>query len=391
MNVATNDSQTTPPVARGLEGVVAAATNIAEVDGEKGRLTLRGYDISELSGKVQFEEVAYLLWHGKLPNQAEFDALKAEMAAARQLPEPVIAALRALAPHAEGMDILRMGASMLSIGDPTLDSLDIADCRRRAARLQAQMPAIVAHTYRLGQGKEIVPPKPEHGLAQGFLYMLEGEEPSEARIAGLNAYLVAISEHGLNASTFTARVVVSTDSDMVSALTAAIGALKGPKHGGVPGPVLKMLQAIGTPDRAEAFIRNEIAAGRRIMGFGHRVYKVRDPRAALLSAAAERMADETEDRHLLSLTKALEETTVKVLAELKPGRDLYANVELYAALILHAVDIPSEIFTPVFAVGRTSGWTAHMVEQMEDNRLIRPASIYVGPRGYKFVPIAQRD
>jgi citrate synthase len=391
MSLATNDAKTTPQIARGLEGVVAAATKIAEVDGEKGRLTLRGYDVSELSGKVRFEEVAYLLWHGKLPNQKEFDELKAEMAAARQLPESVVAALRALSPHAEGMDILRMGAAMLSIGDPTVDSLDVADCRRRAARLQAQMPALVAHSYRLGQGKAIIPPKPEHGLAEGFLYMLEGEEPSEARIAGLNAYLVAISEHGLNASTFTARVVTSTDSDMVSALTAAIGALKGPKHGGVPGPVLKMLQAIGNPDRAEAYIRAEMQAGRRIMGFGHRVYKVRDPRAALLSDAAERMADLTEDRRLLNLTKAVEETTVKVLAELKPGRDLYANVELYAALILHAVDVPSELFTPIFAIGRTSGWTAHMIEQIEDNRLIRPASIYVGPRDYKFVPISERD
>jgi citrate synthase len=391
MSLATNNSKTTPQVARGLEGIVAAATNIAEVNGEQGRLTLRGYDISELSGKVQFEEVAYLLWHGKLPNQREFDELKAEMSAARRLPEPVIAALRALAPQAEGMDILRMGASMLSIGDATVDSLDIAECRRRAARLQAQMPALVAHSYRLGQGKEIVPPKPEHGLAQGFLYMLEGEEPSEARIAGLNAYLVAISEHGLNASTFTARVVTSTDSDMVSALTAAIGALKGAKHGGVPGPVLKMLQAIGTPDRADTFIRNEMKEGRRIMGFGHRIYKVRDPRAALLSDAAERMAALTGDRQLLDLTKAVEETTVKVLHELKPGRDLYANVELYAALILHAVDVPSELFTPIFAIGRTSGWTAHMIEQIEDNRLIRPASIYVGPRGYRFTPMAQRD
>jgi citrate synthase len=385
-----SETTTTPVVARGLEGIVAAATNIAEVDGANGKLTLRGYDISELSGNVEFEEVCYLLWYGKLPNQSELDAITAEMQGARQLPEPVITALKALSPHASGMDILRIGASMLSVGDTTLNSLDMEDCRRRAARLQAQMPAIVAHTYRLGQGKEIVEPKPHHGLAEGFLYMLEGEEPDPARVAGLNAYLVAVAEHGLNASTFTGRVIESTDSDMVSALTGAIGALKGSKHGGVPGPVLKMLQAIGTPENADAFIRKEITEGRRIMGFGHRVYKVRDPRAELLSDAAERMAERTGDTHLLDLTKAVEQTTVKVLAELKPGRDLYANVELYAALILHAVGVPSELFTPIFAIGRTSGWTAHMLDQIEDARLIRPASVYVGPRGATFVPIAER-
>lgn len=380
-----------PQVAKGLEGIVAAATNIAEVDGAQGKLTLRGYDISELSGNLEFEEVCHLLWYGKLPTRAEFDKLKAEMSAARELPAPVIEALKALAPHAAGMHVLRMGAAMLSIGDESVDSLDVEASRRRAARLQAQIPAVVAHTYRIHQGKEIVHPKPEHGLAAGFLYMLEGEEPDPARVAGLNAYLVAVAEHGLNASTFTGRVVTSTDSDMVSALTAAIGALKGPKHGGVPGPVLKMLQEIGSPDKAEDFIRNEIRSGRRIMGFGHRVYKVRDPRAALLSDAAERMAEKTGDRRLLELTQSVEQTTVRVLAEEKPGRDLYANVELYAALILHAVGVPSELFTPIFAIGRTSGWTAHMIDQIEDNRLIRPQSVYVGPRDLKFVPMDQRN
>ena len=379
-----------PKVAKGLEGIVAAATRIAEVDGERGRLTLRGYDVSELSGRVTFEEVAYLLWHGTLPNQAELRELRAAMSAARDLPGPVLDALRLLAPYASGMHILRMTASMLSLGDADADTLDPASARTRAARLQAQMPALVAHAYRIRSGRELVQPKPEHGLAEGFLYMLEGREPDPARVDGLNAYLVAVSEHGLNASTFAGRVVISTDSDMVSALTAAIGALKGPKHGGVPGPVLAMMQAIDTPDRAEAYIRREMSEGRRIMGFGHRVYKVRDPRAALLGDAAERMAQTTGDRSLLELTQAVEQTTVKVLAELKPGRDLHANVELYAALILHAVGVPSELFTPVFAVGRTSGWTAHMIEQLEDNRLIRPASIYVGPRDLKWVPIERR-
>ena len=388
---ATPDTTAAPQIARGLEGITAAATQIAEVDGAQGRLTLRGYDVSELSGRVTFEEVAYLLWHGRLPNALELADLQAEMSQARDLPAPVLAALRVLAPHAGGMHILRMGAAMLSIDDPDVDSLDLAAGRKRAARLQAQMPSLVAHTWRLKNGQDIVTPKPEHGLAAGFLYMLEGAEPDPARVDGLNAYLVAVSEHGLNASTFTGRVVIGTDSDMVSALTAAIGALKGPKHGGVPGPVLTMLDAIGTPAQADAFIRNEMAQGRRIMGFGHRIYKVRDPRAALLSDAAEKMATLTGDRTLLELTQAVEQTTVNVLAELKPGRELYANVELYAALILHAVGVPSELFTPVFAIGRTSGWTAHMIEQLEDNRLIRPNSLYVGLHGLKWQPIESRE
>jgi citrate synthase len=384
------ESTAAPHVARGLEGVVAAATHIAEVDGERGRLTLRGYDIRELAGRVTFEEVAYLLWHGKLPNRSEYQALHAEMSGARELPPAALAALRELSPHAVGMHVLRMGASMLSIGDDDVDSLDIESNQRRAARLQAQMPALVAHTWRLKNGLDIVHPKPEHGLAQGFLYMLEGREPDQARVDGLNAYLVAISEHGLNASTFTGRVVMSTNSDMVSALTAAIGALKGPRHGGVPGPVLTMLEAIGSPDQAEAYVRRELKEGRYIMGFGHRVYKVRDPRAAILAEAAEKMARMTGDRALLDLTQAVEETTVRVLHEVKPGRDLYANVELYAAIILHAVDIPPPLFTAMFAIGRTSGWTAHMIEQLQDNRIIRPASVYVGPHNLKWAPIDQR-
>lgn len=379
-----------PQVARGLEGVVAAATQIAEVDGERGRLTLRGYDISELSGNVAFEEVAYLLWHGKLPSRKEYETLLGEMSGARELPPPALAALREVATHASGMHVLRMGASMLSIGDADVDSLEPESNRRRAARLQAQIPALIAHSWRLRNGQQIVRPKPEHGLAQGFLYMLEGAEPDPARVDGLNAYLVAVSEHGLNASTFTGRVVISTNSDMVSALTAAICSLKGPRHGGVPGPVLKMLSDIGSPDNAEAFIRNELTQGRRIMGFGHRIYKVRDPRGALLSDAAEKMAKVTGDRQLLELTRAVEETTVRVLAEVKPGRDLYANVELFAALILHAVGVPSELFTPIFAMGRTAGWTAHMIEQLEETKIIRPESIYVGPRDRKWQPMNQR-
>lgn len=388
---ATDDSSRLYHVAKGLEGIVAAATQISEVDGERGRLTLRGYDVSELGGKASFEEVAYLLWHGNLPNRVELEALCDEMSRARHLPGPVMEALHTLSPHNKGMHMLRMAVSMLSQGDADVDNLALPPSLVRAARLQAQIPALVAHTYRLNKGLQVVEPKPEHGLAEGFLYMLEGEEPSRARVDALTAYLVSVSEHGLNASTFAGRVTISTDADMVSALTSAVCTLKGSKHGGVPGPVLDMLTAIGTPDRTEAFIRNEIHQGRRIMGFGHRVYRVRDPRAALLDEAAEKMARLTGDRALLHLTHWVERITVRVLSELKPGRDLHANVELYAALILHSVGVPSEVFTEVFAIGRTAGWTAHMLEQVADNRLIRPNSLYVGPHGLNYLPIEDRS
>ena len=379
-----------PEVARGLEGIVSHATQLSEVDGHAGRLTIRGYDIHTLVGQVCSEEAAYLLWHGGLPSRRQLADLQHDMVAARHLPGPIIDVLRGAARAADGMHALRMGAATLSLDAPDADDLSQEANRRLALRITARMPALVAHHFRLQHGQAICEPPDHLGFAAGYLYMLEGREPDPVRVDGLNAYLVAVIEHGMNASTFTARVIASTDADMVSAVTGAVGALKGPKHGGVPGPVLEMLTAIGTPERAEAWIRAALGRGERIMGFGHRVYKVRDPRAELLSNAAETMAQQTGDRELLDFTKEVERVTVKILDEVKPGRDLYANVELYAALILHAVDIPAALFTPTFAIGRTAGWTAHVLEQFADNRLIRPQSVYVGPRERTFVPVEQR-
>ena len=392
---------TEPEVARGLEGIVSHATQLSEVDGHAGRLTIRGYDSHQLVGQVSFEEAAYLLWHGDLPNRHQLAALQHDMVAARHLPGPIMDVLRGAARSADGMHALRMGAAMLSLDAPEADDLSQEANRRLALRITARMPALVAHRYRLQQGQPLCEPPDHLGFAASYLYMLEGREPDPMRVDGLNAYLVAIIDHGMNASTFTARVIASTDADMVSAVTGAVGALKGPKHGGVPGPVLEMLTAIGSPEHAESWIRAALGRGERIMGFGHRVYKVRDPRAALLSDAAEIMAQQTGDREglcpaptqsrqLLDFTKEVERVTVKILDEVKPGRDLYANVELYAALILHAVGMPAALFTPTFAIGRTAGWTAHVLEQFADNRLIRPQSVYIGPRGRTWRPLAQR-
>jgi citrate synthase len=383
-------SPTDIEVACGLKGVVSHATQLSEVDGQAGRLVIRGYDIHELAGRVTFEEAAYLLWHGDLPNRQQLEACQQQMAMARHLPGPIMDVLRGAARHATGMHALRMGAASLSLDEPHTDDLSPEDNRRLALRITACMPALVAHHYRLRRGQPICEPPDHLGFAAGYLYMLEGHEPDPARVDGLNAYLATVFEHGMNASTFVARAIASADSDMVSAITGAVGSLKGPRHGGVPGPVLEMITEIGTPDRAEAWVRAALGRGERIMGFGHRIYKVRDPRAEVLVEAAEKLAGQTGDRKLLDLTAAVERATVKVLEEIKPGRDLYANVELYAALILHAVGIPSEIFTPTFAISRTAGWTAHVLEQFADNLLIRPESVYVGPRGRMFVPVEQR-
>jgi citrate synthase len=285
------------------------------------------------------------------------------------------------------MHALRMGAASLALDEPHVDDRSPSANRRLALRITARMPALIAHHYRLHQGQAICEPPDHLGVAAGYLYMLEGRVPDPARVDGLNAYLVAVLEHGMNASTFVARAIASAESDMVSAITGAVGSLKGPRHGGVPGPVLDMLTDIGTSDHAEAWVRAALSRDERIMGFGHRIYKVRDPRAKVVVAAAEKLAGQTGDRTLLDLTTEVERVTVKVLEEAKPGHDLYANVELYAALILHAVGIPPALFTPTFAISRTAGWTAHVIEQFADNLLIRPESVYVGPRGRTFVAI----
>ena len=377
-------------ISRGLEGVVLCETKLAEVDGTNGRLTIQGYDIRELAGKATFEEVAYLLWHGNLPTEAEYSIMRREMEAARVLPACTSDLLKSISSVSSGMHAVRAAAGTLSVGADNIDSLDVAVAQNRAARLLAKMPVIVGNYWRYRRGLPAIEVDPSASISETLLHLVQGHKPEQPVIDALDAYLVAVIEHGLNASTFVGRCIISTDSDMVSALTGAIGALKGPKHGGVPGPVLDMLEDIGKPENADAWIRRHLAEGNRVMGFGHRIYKVRDPRAQVLSDAADKLAGEGGDRHLHELVKAVEETTVRVLAEIKPGRDLYANVELYAALILHAVGIPSELFTPVFAVGRTAGWTAHMIEQLEDNRLIRPNSLYTGPRGLTFVPRSER-
>ena len=370
-----------PPTPRGLDGVVAARTRLSHVDGQAGELVIGGYELKELAGKVSFEEAAHLLWHGALPDRGRLDSMRADMAARRALPATTLAVLEA-ASKASPIDALRMACGSLSLDLAEPDAISPAADGAAAMTLAARFPVIVAPHTRHAPGEKPIAPRADLSHAANFLYMVQGREPDPIAARALDTYWVTVMDHGMNASTFAARVISSTRSDMVSAVTGAIGALKGPLHGGAPGPVLDMLVEIGDAGRAEAWLRKEIAEGRRIMGFGHRVYKVRDPRAEVLSRVAEEMGGaRLEDRRLFDLARSVEQTALRVLDELKPGRGLRTNVEFYTALVLQSLGLKPRSFVALFACGRVAGWCAHVIEQHAEDHLIRPQSEYIGPRG----------
>ncbi len=368
---------------RGLDGVVAAQTRLSHVDGLAGELVIGGYQLKELAGKVTFEEAAHLLWRGKLPDAGELTKLRREMAALRGLPPETLHVIRAAA-KAPPIDVLRMACATLSLNLPDPDAITPDADLAAAKLLVAGFPTVLAAHTRLAAGKEPIAPRADLSHAANFLYMVHGKEPDPIAARAIDTYWVTVIDHGMNSSTFAARVIASTRSDMVSAVTGAIGALKGPLHGGAPGPVLDMLVDIGSADRAETWVRRELAAGRRIMGFGHRVYKVRDPRADVLSKVADEMSSAAlEDKKLFTLARAAEQTILRVLDEVKPGRNLRTNVEFYTALVLQALGLKPRSFVATFACGRVAGWCAHVIEQHAEDHLIRPQSEYVGPRGLR--------
>ena len=368
-----------PP--RGLEGVVAVRTRLSQVDGKNGVLIISGYPIEELAGKVTFEDAAYLLWNGTLPSPTDAEVMRGEIAALREIPKSALAlVVEAARRGVPAMDALRMACSTLSLDAAQAHAIDHQTDVASAKMLVARFPTIVAAHIRAVAGQEPIAPRVDLPLAANFLYMTMGSEPDPVAARALEAYWVTVIDHGLNASTFTARVIASTRSDMVSAVTGAIGALKGPLHGGAPGPVLDMLIDIGTRENAEPWVRKELASGRRIMGFGHRVYKVRDPRAEVLArVAAEMSGAELQDRRLFDLAREVEKTVLRVLDEVKPGRNLKTNVEFYTALVLQSIGLQPAVFSAIFACGRCPGWCAHVMEQHAEDRLIRPESEYVGP------------
>lgn len=362
---------------QGLEGIVAATTRLSHVDGEGGRLILAGYAVEDLAPLATFEQVAYLLLHGRMPDCDECTAFSKELAARRALPRATVQLLREAAEaNAPVMDALRMAVPTLSLGrvqNPLDDAIAAI----------AAFPGIVGTYWRFRSGQAPVTARCDLSHAAHYLHQLSGEEVSAERVRALETYLNTVCDHGLNASTFAARVIVSTRSDVISAITGAVGALKGPLHGGAPGPALEMIFEIGSPDRAESVIRAKLDRGERLMGFGHRVYRVRDPRADVLAHAAERFYRSDGDRPLYELARFVETTALRVLRERKPDRALDTNVEFYTALLLHGLGLQTELFTPTFAVGRVVGWAAHCLEQLREDRLIRPQSAYAGPVGLR--------
>ena len=366
---------------KGLDGVVVASTNISHVFGEEGRLVYRGYDISQLAANATYEEVCHLLWKGKLPNRAELDALSSAMRAQRTLPPAADAALRALPPSTEPMDALRtvasaVGAALPISGTPTYE---------QAISLTACFPTILAGFNRLRNGKQTIAPDSSLGHAANYLYMLTGEKPSENHVKSLDTYLVLLADHGMNASTFTARVIASTESDLASCIVGGIGALKGPLHGGAPALVMDMLDEIGSASNIQTWVDGQVTEGKKIMGFGHRIYRTTDPRAEILRE----MAHQASTPEFWALAKGTEDYAVQALNR-KEGHRIYTNVEFYSATVLNSVGLPRDLYPPTFAVSRVAGWSAHVLEQLVGNRLIRPQSEYVGPQGYVFTPIDQR-
>jgi len=342
-----------------------------------------GYDINELAGKVTYEEVVHLLHYNHLPNRRELDELKATLVAERELPQGVLDLLRAVPKDTPPMDVVRTAVSALGCFDPERDDPSQDGQRRKAMKLIARIPIITASFHRLRRGKEVPPSDPKLGEAANFLYLINGEQPSEEAEQTLNLCYVLHADHGMNASTFSARVTIATLSDMYSAITSAIGTLKGPLHGGANEGVIKMLKEIGSLDRVDAYVEDCLAQKKKIMGIGHRVYKTLDPRAPTLRRMAQTLSIKLGEPKWIQMSDRIAELMLK-------KRQLNANVDFYSATVYYSMGLPTDLFTPIFAIARTTGWTAHVLEQLADNRLIRPQSSYTGPVGMVVKPIALR-
>jgi citrate synthase len=371
--------------AKGLEGVIANETRLGDVRGQEGQLIYCGYEINELAGKVSFEEVIFLLWNNRLPKQAELAELKQQLAEERELPAQVIEFIKSTPRTALPIDVLRTAVSMLGLHDPSLLLDDtLAANQRRAIAIQAKVSVIVAYFHRARNGLDLPKVRKDLGEAAHFLYLLDGTEPSPKKVETLDVAYVLHAEHGMNASTFSARVTISTLTDIYSAITAAIATLKGPLHGGANEGVIHMLQEIGEPENVDAYVERALAEKKRIMGIGHRVYKVLDPRAPHLQRMAVELSRELGEPKWIEMSE-------RIAQLMKEKKGLYANVDFYSATVYYSLGIPTDLFTPIFAISRTAGWTAHVLEQLSDNRLYRPLSAYVGePVGRKFVPLNQR-
>ena len=369
--------------AAGLRGVVAATTTIGDVNGERGELIYEGINIHDLARNSTFEEVIFLLWHGRLPKRPELDELKRALAQCYELPAEVLDLMRRFPPDAEPMDTLRTAVSALDFYDRNAREQSREGSLRTATRLTAQLPTIVASLGRLREGKEPVKPRPELNIATNFMYMLRGEMPSEEDARIFDICLILHADHELNASTFTARVVAATLADMYGAVTAAIAALSGPLHGGANTNVMKTLLAIGEVGNVESYIKDALASKTKIMGFGHAVYRTEDPRATHLRQFSKEVGERAGDTKWYDISRKVEEVVMR-------EKGLYPNVDFYSASTYYMMGIPLELYTPIFAVSRIAGWTGHILEQYANNRIIRPRAEYTGPRNVPYVPIDER-
>lgn len=372
-------------ISKGLEGVIANSTRLSDVIGDKGELIYAGYNINDLAGKVSYEEVVYLLWNNKLPNRAEFERCATQLRSARSLPDGIVEFLKAAPKKAQPIDVMRTAVSMLGLYEQSGDEEPTVEVNKEHARsITAKIGVIAAYFHRARNNKSLPPVREDLNEAAHFLYLMNGEPPSKEAADTLDVAFVLHADHGTNASTFSARVTISTLSDIYSAVTSAIGTLKGPLHGGANEGVIQMLQEIGDEKNVDAYIERQLAQKKKIMGIGHRVYKTLDPRAPHLRAMAIKLSEKLGEPKWIRISE-------RIAQLMKEKKNLNANVDFYSATVYHSLGIPTDLFTPIFAVARTSGWCAHILEQLEDNRLYRPLSEYVGePVGKKVVPIDER-
>lgn len=369
---------------KGLEGIVAAQTYLSDVRGDVGELIYRGYDINELAGNVGYEETVYLLHYGKLPNRTELDQLKAKLAGYRQLPQGVIDLIQSLPKDTVPMNALRTGISALGCFDATAEDNSKESLEEKALKIIAQIPVVTAYFHLYRQGKPLVESRSDLGEAANFLYLINGgKEADSESVDTLDMCYVLHADHGMNASTFASRVTIATLSDIYSAITSAIGTLKGPLHGGANEAVIRMLQEIGSLENVDTYIQDCLDNKKKVMGIGHRVYKVLDPRALKLRKMVLKMGEKVADPKWIQMSDKIAEIMLQ-------EKGLHANVDFYSASVYYSLDIPIDLFTPIFAIARTSGWSAHVLEQMADNRLIRPQSDYIGPEGLTVTPIDER-
>ncbi len=376
----------TSTASKGLEGVVAAESKMSFIDGNLGILEYVGIPIAALAENSTFEETVFLLWNGRLPKRAELDEFIAQIRAQYPLPKELIDIITSFPKTAEPMHVLRTGVSALSLWDRTPDAITPDDVHAKGISMMAKMPAILTTFDRYRQGKPIVPPDRSLSFAANLMYMLNGEKPTRTMEKALDVCLILHTDHGLNASTFTARVIASTLSDVYSAISGAIGALRGPLHGGANEGVMHMLNEIGSLDNVEPFIRGRLERHEKVMGFGHRVYKTRDPRAMFLKGFSKKLAEQTGNSKLYEMSRKIEDLMDAAVG----SRGIYPNVDFYSATTYHCIGLKLDLFTPMFAISRIGGWLGHVIEQQDGNRLIRPKADYIGPHDQPYIPIDER-